>query len=262
MPRGWQRRLQARLAGHFVLSGLVLTLTTAFAAQSQALAQGDGNAAFEAGAGPDGALVIRFKDIDWYPATIADMGGVVARYRFTLDGPKGGILTLFGRHPLKLVNSFPLSPEGGSGHRLVTDLAESPGTPPPAAGSRREAPPAEYGTPPAAPMEPSPRAPSVSIPSAAAPPSVTAVAEPPTIRPAEPLAVDGGNAARPVDTLAAASRAGAKTLVLSHFIPMLDAPGVIEALIGEMRAVYDGDIIIGRDLMRVPMKVRHPSRVD
>jgi len=65
-----------------------------------------------------------------------------------------------------------------------------------------------------------------------------------------------------MDVAEVAKRANAKTLVLTHFIPMLDAPGVLEALVGEMRAVYDGDIIIGRDLMQVPLKVRHPGRVD
>ena len=65
-----------------------------------------------------------------------------------------------------------------------------------------------------------------------------------------------------MDVAEVAKRAGAKSVVLSHCIPMLDAPGVLEGLVREMQAVYDGDIIIGRDLMRVPIKVRHPGRID
>ena len=233
MPRGRLRHLRSGIAGGFVLSGFALTLLINFAAlavtpadtpavtklrtgahdfgERLVLDLSAGGAAFEAGVTPEGALVIRFKDIDWYPATVANLRGLVSRYRFTLDGMKGGTLTLFGARPLKLVNSFPLSPEGGSGHRLVFDLAESPGAPPSAAGSRREAPPADFGTPPAASTEPSPRAPSVTSPAITATPapSVTAIAELPNIAPAEPLAIDGGNAARPVDPLAA-PRAGVR----------------------------------------------------
>jgi ribonuclease BN (tRNA processing enzyme) len=65
-----------------------------------------------------------------------------------------------------------------------------------------------------------------------------------------------------MDVAEVARRANAKTVVLTHFIPMLDAPGVVETLLGEMRAVYGGNIIVGRDLMEVPLEVRHPHRVD
>jgi ribonuclease BN (tRNA processing enzyme) len=65
-----------------------------------------------------------------------------------------------------------------------------------------------------------------------------------------------------MDVAEVAKRAGAKSVVLSHMIPMLDPPGVMEKLLAEMRTVYDGDIIVGRDLMQVPLKVRHPGRVD
>jgi ribonuclease BN (tRNA processing enzyme) len=64
-----------------------------------------------------------------------------------------------------------------------------------------------------------------------------------------------------MDVAEVARRANAKTVVLTHFIPMLDAPGVVETLLGEMRAVYGGNIIVGRDLMEVPLEVRHPHRV-
>ncbi len=208
MPRGCQRRLQAGLAGGVLLFIVLLAAVPAFprpaCADTPAVTKlrtgvhdfgerfvldlSAAGAAIDVTTSPDGALVIHFNDIDWYPATAARLDGLVTRYRFALDGAKGGTLTLFGATPLKLVNSFPLSPQGGSGHRLVIDLAESPGAPLAAAGPRREVSPVVHGTPPALPMEPSPRA-----------PSVTATAELPGLAPAEPLEVDGGDASRPVD---------------------------------------------------------------
>ncbi len=65
-----------------------------------------------------------------------------------------------------------------------------------------------------------------------------------------------------MDVAAVAARANAKCVVLTHCIPMLDGPGVLEQLVGEMRAVYDGHIIIGRDLMEIPLEVHLPHRVD
>jgi len=65
-----------------------------------------------------------------------------------------------------------------------------------------------------------------------------------------------------MDVAEVAQRANARTVVLSHCIPMLDAPGVLERLVLEMRSVYAGNIIIGRDLMRVPLRVQYPHRVD
>lgn len=65
-----------------------------------------------------------------------------------------------------------------------------------------------------------------------------------------------------MDIAEVASRAGAKTVVLTHFIPLLDRPGVLERMVSEMRAVYDGNIIIGRDLMQIPLKYKGVARVD
>lgn len=65
-----------------------------------------------------------------------------------------------------------------------------------------------------------------------------------------------------MDIAEVAKRANAKTVVLSHFIPMLDWPGVMERIINEMRSVYDGNIVIGRDLMEIPLKIRYPHHVD
>ena len=63
-----------------------------------------------------------------------------------------------------------------------------------------------------------------------------------------------------MDVAETAARANAKTLVLTHCIPLLRAPGVMEKLLVEMRGIYDGNIIVGQDLMEVPLEVRHPSR--
>ena len=57
-----------------------------------------------------------------------------------------------------------------------------------------------------------------------------------------------------MDVAEIAQLAGAATLVLTHFPPPMDVPGLLERLVGEMRAVYDGRIIIGRDLLEVPIR--------
>ena len=57
-------------------------------------------------------------------------------------------------------------------------------------------------------------------------------------------------------------RATAKTVVLTHCISMLDAPGIADSVLGEMRAVFGGAIIVGRPLMAVPREICHPHRVE
>jgi ribonuclease Z len=65
-----------------------------------------------------------------------------------------------------------------------------------------------------------------------------------------------------MDIAEVASRANVKTVVLSHCIPLLDAPGVMESLVSEMRSVYAGNIVVGRDLMEIPLQIRMPHRID
>lgn len=65
-----------------------------------------------------------------------------------------------------------------------------------------------------------------------------------------------------LDVAEVAKRANAKTLVLTHIVPMLDEPGVLERMVREMSGIYDGNIIIGRDLMEIPMHVGQPTRID
>lgn len=65
-----------------------------------------------------------------------------------------------------------------------------------------------------------------------------------------------------MDIAEIARRANVKTVVLTHFIHLLDQPGVLEQLVTEMKAVYDGNIIIGRDLMQLSLNVQYPHRID
>jgi ribonuclease Z len=65
-----------------------------------------------------------------------------------------------------------------------------------------------------------------------------------------------------MDIAEVAKRANVKTVVVSHCIAMLDGPGTLERLVSEMRTVYDGHIVIGRDLMEVPLNIGYPHRVD
>ena len=50
-----------------------------------------------------------------------------------------------------------------------------------------------------------------------------------------------------------AAKAGVKTLVATHFTPQMDAFGVKERCLAEMRDIFDGRIIWGEDLMEIPL---------
>lgn len=65
-----------------------------------------------------------------------------------------------------------------------------------------------------------------------------------------------------MDNAEIARRSGAGMLVLSHFLPFLDKAGVKERMIAEMATVYDGPIVVGHDLMEVPLKAPSPARAD
>lgn len=56
-----------------------------------------------------------------------------------------------------------------------------------------------------------------------------------------------------LDVAQTAKQAGAKKLVLTHFLPHLDAPGVKERMVIEMGSIYEGEIIIGEDLITIPL---------
>ncbi len=65
-----------------------------------------------------------------------------------------------------------------------------------------------------------------------------------------------------LDVAEIARRARAKTLVVTHMPASLDEPGVLEKMVHEMHGTYDGNIIIGRDLLEVPVKLGQSGHFD
>jgi ribonuclease BN (tRNA processing enzyme) len=65
-----------------------------------------------------------------------------------------------------------------------------------------------------------------------------------------------------MDAARVAAEAGVKLLVLSHFSPIMDRPGVKERLLVEMSAVYSGPMLLGEDLMRIPLAVTFPNTLE
>lgn len=56
-----------------------------------------------------------------------------------------------------------------------------------------------------------------------------------------------------IDNAETAKRAGVGSLVLTHLQPDLDKFGVKERMVAEMAAIYSGSIVVGEDLMQVPL---------
>lgn len=67
---------------------------------------------------------------------------------------------------------------------------------------------------------------------------------------------------RHMDVAETAKRAGAKILVLTHLLPQLDKVGVKERMVTEMADVFKGAIIVGEDLMEIPLKLAPPEMAD
>ncbi len=65
-----------------------------------------------------------------------------------------------------------------------------------------------------------------------------------------------------LDVAETASRAGARTLVLTHLTPLMDRPGLLERLVGEMAEIYRGEIIIGRDLLTLSANTPRVAGID
>ena len=65
-----------------------------------------------------------------------------------------------------------------------------------------------------------------------------------------------------LDVAEIAKRAQVKTLVLTHMPSSLDEPGVIERMVHEMHGVFSGNIIVGRDLLEVPVKIGQSGHFD
>jgi len=55
------------------------------------------------------------------------------------------------------------------------------------------------------------------------------------------------------DNAVIARRAGAKTLVLSHFLAQIDRPAISEQILSEVRQEFGGPVIWGQDLMRITL---------
>lgn len=65
-----------------------------------------------------------------------------------------------------------------------------------------------------------------------------------------------------LDNAETAKRANVGMLVLTHFLPMLDRPGVKERMVAEMADIYTGSIILGEDLMQLPLRSIAPGMAD
>lgn len=65
-----------------------------------------------------------------------------------------------------------------------------------------------------------------------------------------------------MDNAETARQAEVGMLVLTHFLPMLDRVGVKERMVAEMAEVYNGPIVIGEDLMEIPLRVSKPGTAD
>jgi ribonuclease BN (tRNA processing enzyme) len=65
-----------------------------------------------------------------------------------------------------------------------------------------------------------------------------------------------------MDVAKVAAEAGVKLLVLSHFSPIMDRPGVKERLLVEMSGVYSGPMLLGEDLMQIPLAVSFPNTLE
>ncbi len=57
-----------------------------------------------------------------------------------------------------------------------------------------------------------------------------------------------------LDNAEVAQKAGVGMLVLTHLQPDLDVPSVRERMVAEMAHIYQGPIVVGEDLMDVPMQ--------
>jgi hypothetical protein len=56
-----------------------------------------------------------------------------------------------------------------------------------------------------------------------------------------------------LDNAVTASRAGVRTLVLTHLLAQIDQPGTRERIVHEIQQSFDGRVIWGEDLMRLTL---------
>lgn len=57
-----------------------------------------------------------------------------------------------------------------------------------------------------------------------------------------------------LDNAEVAKKAGVGMLLLTHIQPDLDKPSIRERMVAEMARIYDGPIVVGEDLMDIPMR--------
>lgn len=65
-----------------------------------------------------------------------------------------------------------------------------------------------------------------------------------------------------IDTATVARDAGVGAVVLTHMLNQIDQPRIRERMVREMAAIFDGDIIIGEDLMDIPMTCPSLDKMD
>jgi ribonuclease BN (tRNA processing enzyme) len=64
------------------------------------------------------------------------------------------------------------------------------------------------------------------------------------------------------DNAVTASKAGVKTLVLTHLLAQIDQPGVREQIVHEIQQVFSGKVIWGEDLMRLDTKGAQLAKIE
>lgn len=64
------------------------------------------------------------------------------------------------------------------------------------------------------------------------------------------------------DAAEVAAAAGVSTLVLTHFTPSLDEPGIQETIAREAGAVFGGRLILARDLLDIPLDACVPEGIE
>jgi ribonuclease Z len=65
-----------------------------------------------------------------------------------------------------------------------------------------------------------------------------------------------------LEAAAIAQQAGVRKLAITHITEQLDRPGLRERVIREIGALFDGELVFGEDLMRVPVSRSAAATLD
>lgn len=65
-----------------------------------------------------------------------------------------------------------------------------------------------------------------------------------------------------IDAARMAAEANAKMLVFSHFSPIFDTPGMKERALVDISPIYRGPVLLGEDLMQIPLQVTLPTTLE